>query len=103
MKYSTHNDQSINTQDLRQQGIIHISYDKLVVILGEPNSGSGEEVDVAWDIEFDDGQVASIHNWKNGANYLAEKGLAPIDIFDWHIDGKSSEVVDMVKIILGLK
>jgi hypothetical protein len=79
-------------------GSMDISYAELVEVLGPPHSNwDGEKVDAEWLIEFEDGSVASIYNYKTGKNYGNVDGLETEDIRDWHIGGKHKSVVPLVQ------
>ena len=75
------------------QGEINMSFALLVKVLGLPNSkGDGYKVDAEWDGTID-GQVFTIYNYKDGKNYCGDMGEAIEDIKDWHIGGRTREVV----------
>lgn len=80
-------------------GSFHVSYEKLLKIFGEPLPGSSK-TDAEWTIQFDDGLVATIYNWKDGRNYLGEDGMDVEDIIDWHVGGKSTEVFNRLTSLL---
>jgi hypothetical protein len=72
------------------QGSLAISYSTLVEIFGSEHSeGDGYKVDAEWQLQFSNGVVATIYNYKDGVNYCGEDGLPVEDITDWHIGGKS--------------
>ena len=72
------------------QGSLAVSYSTLVEIFGaEHSEGDGYKVDAEWMLQFSNGVVATIYNYKDGVNYCGEDGLAVEDITDWHIGGKS--------------
>ena len=92
------NKEDIKTNGTSYQGKIDITYQELVGIFGEPGGGSADgKIDAEWDIQFDDGTVATIYNWKNGKSYLGDYGRAVSDITDWHIGGFSKDAVTKVK------
>ena len=79
------------------QGEIDISYAELVEKLGESSENYDDyKSDAEWDIEFPDGSVASIYNYKDGKNYDGEDGLPTDEIRDWHIGGKDKSIVAKV-------
>ncbi len=92
----THNEKNITTSGTCFQGDVEIDYNTLVEIFGEPNKGDGYKVDAEWDVEFDDGTVATIYNYKDGKNYLGKDGLDVREIVDWHIGGFNRKSVDLV-------
>jgi len=97
MNYVTHNQkEGLNPDGTYLMGRIDIEYNKLVSLLGEPTDADGHKVDAQWEIQFEDGLVATIYNWKDGKNYKGEKGLDVTEITDWHIGGLKKEVVDRI-------
>jgi hypothetical protein len=57
-------------------------------------------VDAEWEIEFEDGKVATIYNYKDGKNYNGKSGLPKRKITDWHIGGYSKDVMERVQNLL---
>lgn len=84
------------------QGEIDIGYAKLVRVFGEPDEGDAYKVDAQWCIQFDDGTVATVYNYKNGKNYNGHAGMRTDLITNWHIGGQGPEAVHLVKRALGL-
>ena len=83
-----------------RMGTIDISYDELVSVLGEPDTcEDGDKVDAHWLIEFGNGTVASIYNYKDGKNYNGDAGTETKDIRAWHIGGKTEESATLVHIL----
>ena len=76
------------------QGEINITFAQLVKVFGAPTWSADEldKSDAEWDGSID-GQVFTIYNYKDGINYLGNKGKAVEDITDWHIGGKTKDVV----------
>ena len=72
------------------QGYITCDYKTLKKIFGNPENGDGYKVDAEWLIQFNDGVVATIYNYKDGKNYCGRNGLAKKHLTDWHIGGKSA-------------
>jgi len=76
-------------------------YKKLVEVFGKPNiECDGYKTDAEW-IVFTPVGVATIYNYKDGKNYLGKDGLAVKNITNWHIGGKSEDVVKWIKKALG--
>ena len=72
------------------RGYLKVSYADLVKKLGEPTDDFDDcKSDAAWNIQWNDGMVATIYNWKNGKNYLGAQGLKTEDILIWNIGGES--------------
>lgn len=71
------------------QGVVTVDYQKLVKIFGEPERFSGDgKTTVEWDIEFDDGTVASIYDWKEWVQAEA--------VTQWHVGGFSAKALARV-------
>lgn len=100
IKFKTGNYTHINVAGTFFQGEIDESYSKLVTIFGEPIDGDGYETDAKWLIEFPDGVVATICNYKDGVSYKGVHGIQKKKLRDWHIGGKDKEVVKRVQAIL---
>ena len=85
------------------QGYIDCDYETLCKVFGkETSDGDGYKVDAQWELEFSDGTVATIYNWKNGKNYDEDDGLEVSEITDWHIGGHSKQAVANVgKLLVG--
>ena len=99
MQFTTTN---VNINMTSLQGYITIDYDKLIDVFGKPNMGDEYKIDAEWELEFEDGTVATIYNWKNGKNYLGVEGTPVDDITDWHVGGKTKRAVELVNNLLKL-
>lgn len=105
MNFTTHNQTTelvSATTGTCLQGEINCAYSDLVDLFGKPYDGDGYKVDAEWVIRFDDGQIATIYNWKNGVNYLGNEGTPTEQITDWHIGGDERGVVNRIRILLDL-
>lgn len=103
MKFITHNqDDLINSNMSHLQGCITATYAQLVSTFGEPLKEGFDDYksDAEWLVQFEDGTVATIYNWKNGKNYCGDEGTDTVLITDWHIGGHTSLAVDYVKQVL---
>lgn len=79
------------------QGEIDIKYDEIVAVIGNPcHDGDGYKVDAEWVLEFEDGTLATIYNWKDGKNYLGDMGHNVKQICNWHIGGHDQYAIDRV-------
>ena len=97
MKYITHNDQNINTDGTHGSGRLHVSYDLLCTLFGHPWARPVDmKTDAEWKIEFEDGTVACIYNWKNGVNFLGHEGTATPLITEWNVAAKGSRGVELI-------
>ncbi len=74
------------------KGIIRAYYHELVEVFGEPDHGPNnfehDKVTCEWNLQFEDGTVATIYDWKESET--------PMGQYDWHIGGKSFEAVERV-------
>ena len=94
MNYRTHNDEHINLSGSSYKGEIITTYNRLVELFGEPSKNSGDgKVDVEWKVEFENGVVGSIYNYKNGVKY-GNPDIA--NIKEWNIGGYKSVVVELI-------
>ena len=84
MKFTT--DADVNMTSL--QGYMEAYYHQLVEVFGQPDGG-GDKTTVEWCLAFEDGTVATIYDWKE---YETPTGL-----YRWHIGGRNSRAVDLVK------
>jgi hypothetical protein len=100
MKFVTHNQSNINVCGTHFQGYIDSEYSVLKKIFGKPASSDGYKTDAEWYIQFEDGTVATIYNWKNGKHYLGREGTAKTKITHWNVGGNSKEVVEKIQDIL---
>ena len=109
-KYTTHNfsgEGAIDPSGTSLVGEVECSFYDILETFGRPEAGDEYKIDAHWSIEFDDGLVATIYNWKNGLNYHGAigkyHGSQLTDITEWHIGGKDKVVVDRIKGMLGIK
>jgi hypothetical protein len=84
------------------QGVLRVPYRDIVAVFGYPHcSGDGYKTDAEWAVKFPDGCVATIYNWKDGANYLGLRdGLHPSAIKLWHVGGHTPEALHRVQELL---
>jgi hypothetical protein len=73
------------------QGYVGTTFAKLQDLLGE-GMGGGDKTTQEWCIEFSDGTVATIYDWK-------EYGT-PMGHYDWHIGGTERRAVQLVEDLL---
>ena len=89
LKVKPANWSAVNGTSLK--GYVNTDYSTLVEVFGPPHSdGDGYKVDAEWCLQFSNGVVATIYNYKDGQNYCGEDGLLVEDITEWHIGGKSA-------------
>jgi len=73
------------------QGYVGTTFAKLQDLLGE-GLGGGDKTTQEWCIEFSDGTVATIYDWKEYDT--------PTGHYDWHIGGTEKRAVQLVKDLL---
>jgi hypothetical protein len=100
MKFVTHNDRQIETGGTFLQGKVESTYSTLVKIFGEPTESDGYKTDAEWLIKFEDGNVATIYNWKDGKNYNGASGKKTEVIKCWHIGGFNEKAVENVRKVI---
>lgn len=71
-------------------GYVTTDHQTLCEKLGEPLTGcSGDgKVTCEWIVEFEDGSVGTIYDWKTKAT--------PIKTYNWHVGGKGINVLDKI-------
>jgi hypothetical protein len=97
VKFYTHNDKEIGGVGTSLIGYIDISYAELKKTLGQPTDSDGYKSDAEWELEFEDGSVATIYNWKDGKNYNGSHGTPKTQIRDWHVGGASLNTIRKLK------
>lgn len=97
MKFKTHNDEPVDVDGTCYQGEIETTFSKLRKVFGDPQEGDGYKVQAEWAIEFEDGLVATIYDWKLGPDYLGDEGIPPEDVVIWNIGGDEEDAVGYVK------
>jgi hypothetical protein len=70
------------------QGYVPARYDQLVKVFGEPTD-SGDKTTAEWALQFEDGTVATIYDWKEYET--------PMGLYNWHIGGMSKKAVSRVQ------
>ncbi len=92
---------SINKADANGthlQDYLYVDYKSIVARYGQPISVvDGYKIDAEWIIEWEDGLVGTIYNWKNGKNYLGKDGIPLVKINEWNIGGKNKIVVRRIR------
>jgi hypothetical protein len=83
MKFTT--DADANGTHL--QGYMQAYYHQLVGVFGEPTD-SGDKTTAEWCLQFEDGTVATIYDWKEYET--------PMGRYNWHIGGTSPQAVARV-------
>ena len=83
------NNTQIQTWGTSGKGSFICNYITLVRVLGEPLKGSDDfKTQVEWEIEYKDGTITTIYDWKQGKCYLGEEeGIEPNEVICWNIGG----------------
>lgn len=69
------------------QGYMPARYNDLVAVFGEPTD-SGDKTTAEWCLQFEDGTVATIYDWKEYST--------PMGLYNWHVGGESKLAVTRV-------
>jgi len=93
--YVTHNDQHIRVDGTHLLArLSNLSYHRIVEMFGEPSDRFDDyKSDAEWMVQFDDGEVATIYNYKNGRNYCGPDAPAKEEITIWNVGGQNKDVV----------
>ena len=93
-KTRTINSNSTSINGTQYLGYVSITYDELVQVLGQPKGGSSDKKTTCeWHVEFEDGSVATVYDWK--------VGYTPKDLHNWHIGGRPGVALDRLEEVLG--
>jgi hypothetical protein len=75
------------------QGYIETTYDNIVEHLGAPVWTRGGKTNAQWIVEFEDGLIATLYDWKLNA--------CPKGLYKWHVGGHKGDVVSRLAGVLG--
>ena len=93
VKKFTVNSNSTSLNGTCYKGYVQTTYDTLVKAFGEPKGGSADgKTTSEWHLEFDDGTVVTIYDWK--------AGRTPKDLYSWHIGARSHKALDYLQEVL---
>jgi hypothetical protein len=70
------------------RGKILTTFAKLIKAFGPPIKGRDYKVTAEWDIEFEDGSVVTIYDWK--------EDTTPEDLYEWHIGGTKNARIELI-------
>ena len=79
-----------------------LTYIRLCELFGTPMSGRDDKSSCNWVLEFEDGLIATIYDYKSSKKYLGEDGLSVNDMKSWHIGGHDEVVFNRVQKILDM-
>lgn len=92
MKYQTHNEKNIDAKGTHGRGGVTATYEQLVELFGKPMDKTGDyKTDAEWVLEYENGVIVTIYNWKNGKNYLGDEGFDVEEIDNWNVGGNTSD------------
>ena len=86
MKHKQCNADQTNMSSLR--GYVNATYDELCRCFGAPTVFIGDKTNAEWFIEFEDGSVATVYDWK--LDHI------PLEPYRWHIGGFDAYAVASV-------
>jgi len=82
------------------QGGVTAPYSKIVGVFGEPEAGDEYKCAFTWSMEFEDGTVATLYDWKETSLYNPDyphpDTLKVRSAVDWHIGGHDKRAVERV-------
>lgn len=83
------NDMRTDSSGTSGKGGFVCKYETLVKVLGEPLKGSDDfKTQAEWNIEYKDGTITTIYDWKQGKGYLGdEEGIESEDVIEWNVGG----------------
>lgn len=82
------------------QETVNTSYATITNLFGMPWEGDGYKTDCEWVIEFEGEGFVTVYNWKNGKNYLGDKGFPIGRITQWNIGSKCPQLANRVRNML---
>jgi hypothetical protein len=90
MNFFTHNHAKIDIQHTSLQGTIQATPGQLRTLFGAPVDRPSDRSFMVWEIQFKDGQVATIYDWNRTQVPHID------DVIAWHIGGRDARVVELV-------
>ena len=83
------NDMRTDSTGTSGKGGFVCKYEMLVKVLGEPikESSLDFKTQAEWNIEYKDGTITTIYDWKQGKGYLGDEGIEPEDVVEWNVGG----------------
>jgi hypothetical protein len=76
------------------QGYVTTTYDYITRLFGPPTCRLNDKVTCEWVLEFDDGSIVTLYDYK--------EGTTPTDEYAWHIGGHGPYALQRIKESLGL-
>lgn len=105
MDFITSQQRPIETAGSHLIGVVVASYDMIKTAFGDACGGDGYKSQVEWSIEFEDGTIATIYDWKEGDCYHGEgQGKHFSKVTEWHIGGFNEKAeLRVLEVITGVK
>lgn len=106
MDFITSQQQPIDTAGTHLIGVVVASYDMIKTAFGNPCGAFDDyKTQVEWAIQFEDGTIATIYDWKEGDCYHGEgKGTHFSKVTEWHIGGFNGKAeLRVLEVLTGIK
>ena len=105
MDFFTSQQQPIETGGSHLIGVVEASYDMIKTAFGDACGGDGDKVQVEWSIQFEDGTIATIYDWKEGDCYHGKgNGTHFSDVTEWHIGGFNDKAeLRVLEVLTGIQ
>ena len=105
MNFITSQQQPIDTAGSHLIGVVVASYNMLKTAFGDACGGDGYKTQVEWAIQFEDGTIATIYDWKEGDCYNGEgKGTHFSKVEEWHIGGFNDKAeLRVLEVLTGIQ
>ena len=102
MDFITSQQQPIETAGSHLIGVVVASYDMIKTAFGNPCGAFDDyKSQVEWEIQFEDGTIATIYDWKEGDCYHGKgQGTHFSKVTEWHIGGFNQMAEDRVLEVL---
>lgn len=76
------------------QGYVTTTYENLVACFGDPTDGPNSDIDgkvtCEWIIEFEDGTITTVYDWKTYSG-------TPMGRYQWHIGGVNRRAEKLIQ------
>lgn len=89
MKFHTHNEATVNDHGVMLQGGIQATRAQMVKAFGAPRQGVNSRVVNDWKLQFADGTVAYLYDWKS-------EPFPDDEPYNWRIGGVTHRAVELV-------
>ena len=106
MNFQTHNDKEVNDIGTCRVGTVDIGFYQIKRVFGKPvpTEDCDYKSEAEWRIEFEDGVVATIYDYKVGKKYEGNYyGTAKTKITHWHVGGHDEIALERIKKLLGVE